>query len=324
MQASMPPFTSIAVYASPGASAFGLGMVGEVFANRSCQGLPALDLTVFGDTRGVVRTDFGLTVQVKHGLERLAAADLVVLLPGDGCHQVEPSASFIAALRASHDRGAIVVSHCVGSYWLAATGLLDGARATTHWRLAADLAARYPAVKVERGVLYVDEGRIITGAGAAAGLDLYLYLLRREHGAAVANAIARDIVAAPHRDGGQAQYIASPVPAAGDDRRLMEVMAWATANMHQAITVDDLAGRALMSPRTFARRFNETTGTTPHSWLLNQRLNRAEDLLETTDLSIEAVARQIGYTSAVVLRKQFRKRHGVSPRAYRNASRRLN
>ena len=312
----MAAFRSITAYAAPGTSAFGLGVVGEIFVDRTHRGLPAFELTVCSDQPGHVRTDLGLTLKVEHGLDRLAGADLVLLLPRD-TYPYEPSPVAVAAVRAAYECGAIIVSHCVGSYLLAATGLLDGARATTHWRLAADFAARFPAVTVVSEVLYVDEGRIVTGAGGAAGIDLYLYLLRREHGAAVATAIAREIVVAPHRDGGQAQYIAVPVPAGGDDERLAEVTAWARAHLHEPLSIGDLAARALMSQRTFARRFRAVIGATPHAWVLTQRLDRAEELLETTDLPVEEVARRVGYRTATVLREQFVKRRGVPPRAYR-------
>jgi transcriptional regulator GlxA family with amidase domain len=210
-----------------------------------------------------------------------------------------------------------VAGHCVGAYHLAATGLLDGRRATTHWRFADDFAARFPAVTVVPDALYVDEGRLLTGAGAAAGIDLYLHLVRREHGTSVAGHIARDIVVAPHRDGGHAQYLATPVPADGEDARLREVLAWATARLDRSPSVEAMAAWAAMSPRTFTRRFKEATGATPHAWLRHRRLDRAEHLLETTGLSIEEVARRAGYASATVLREQFTRRRGMPPRAYR-------
>ncbi len=315
----MSGFLSVSAYAPDGVTTFGLGLAGEVFANRSSRGLPSFDLTVCTDVPGVVRTDMGLVVHVGHGLARLARADLILLLPGGGSRPPDASPPAIAAIRAAHARGAIIASHCVGSYLLAGTGLLDGARATTHWLLAGDFAARFPKVTVTPDVLYVDEGSAITSAGAAAGLDMYLHLLRREHGAAVANAIAREVVAAPYRQGGQAQFIAMPVPARIDDERLMTVMDWARSNLHEGLSVGDLASRALMSPRTFARRFTAATGTTPNAWLLRQRLDRAEELLETTDLGVEEVAARIGYSSGAVMREQFVKRRGVPPRAYQRA-----
>jgi transcriptional regulator GlxA family with amidase domain len=309
---------SITAYLPSGASTFGLGLVSEIFADRRHLGQPAFEVTLCADLPGPVRTDLGLMLQAERGLDELAEGDLVVLLPAD-TFRSEPSPDVIAAVQKAHRRGAIIVSHCVGSYFLAATGLLNGRKATTHWRFAKDFAARFPEVDVVREALYVDEGQIITGAGAAAGADLYLHLLRREHGASVANVIARDVVIAPHRHGGQAQYIEAPVPGNVDDERLQAVTSWAAANLDRIIPVEELASRALMSPRTFARRFRAVTGSSPHSWLLHQRLARAEDLLENTNLSIEEVARSVGYASAAVLRDQFSRHRGIPPREYRRA-----
>lgn len=314
----MGGFRSITAFVPEEASTLGLGLASSVFGDRTHLGLPGFELTFCTERPGPVTTDVGLRLTVEHGLERLAEGDLVLLLPGDS-FRGEPSAAVTGAIRAAYARGAIVASHCVGSWILAATGLLDGLRATTHWRLAGEFAARYPAVRVEPGVLYVDEGRLITGAGAGAGTDLYLHLIRREHGAALANAIARDIVVPAHRDGGQAQYIEAPVAESGDDARLAAALEWAAGHLHRTVPVEELAARALMSPRTFARRFKAATGTTPHAWLLRQRLARAESLLEGTSLSIEEVARRVGYASATVLREQFLKHRGVPPREYRRA-----
>ncbi|GAA0902631.1 GlxA family transcriptional regulator [Virgisporangium aurantiacum] len=312
----MPGFRSITAYLPDRASTLGLGLLAEVFADRSHMGLPAFEVTICADRPGVVRTDLGLNVHVEHGLNRLAGGELVVLLPGNSFRS-DVQAVVLDAVRAAHRRGAIVASHCTGSYFLAATGLLDGRQASTHWRFAADFATRFPAVHVRADDLYVDEGRIVTGAGAAAGVDMYLHLLRREHGSAVANAVARDVVVAPHRSGGQGQYITTPVPADPDDERLADVIAWAAGNLDRILSVEELAARALMSGRTFTRRFKAATGATPHAWLRDQRLRRAENLLEITDRPIEHIARDVGYASATVLREQFVKHRGVSPRQYR-------
>jgi transcriptional regulator GlxA family with amidase domain len=314
----MAGFATITAYVPDQASTLGLGLVAEIFGDRSHLGIPRFEVVFCTDRPGPVVTDAGLCFTVDHGLDGLHSldGDLVLLLPGSSFRS-EPSPEVVDAVRAAHARGAIIVSHCVGSYHLAATGLLDGAQATTHWRFAADFAARFPAVTLRPEALYVDEGQVITGAGAGAGIDLYLHLLRREHGPSVANTIARDIVVPPHRDGGQAQYIQTPVPTDHDDKRLTAVLDWAATNLHRPVPIDELAARALMSPRTFARRFKAATGATPHAWLLHQRLTRAEELLERTTLSIEEIARRVGYASAAVLREQFLKRRGVSPRAYR-------
>ncbi|WP_155368458.1 helix-turn-helix domain-containing protein [Catellatospora vulcania] len=303
-------FRSVTVYAPEGVAAFGLGLVGEIFSGRF-----AFD--VCAAQPGQVRTDLGLAVQVDAGLDRLAEADLVIALPGSRFR--ETPAAVADAFRAAAARGATVASHCVGAYVLAEAGLLDGRRATTHWRFAAEFAERYPAVQLATDVLYVDEGPVVTGAGAAAGLDMCLHLIRREFGAAAANDVARELVIPPHRDGGQAQYVTAPVPDGFEDERLGAVLAWARANTHRRLTVDELAARALTSRRTFLRRFADATGSTPHAWLLAQRLNRAEELLEASDLPVEEVARQVGFGSAAALREQFVRRRGVPPRTYRKA-----
>ncbi|MFI0349980.1 GlxA family transcriptional regulator [Actinomadura sp. 9N407] len=310
-------FRRVVAYLPENMSTWGLGMIGRVFADRTHLGLPPFEVTAAAETPGPVRTDLGLTQHIEHGLDRLAQADLIVLLPGDE-RTSDPSPEVVAALWAAHHRGTIIAAFCAGTYLLAAAGLLDGLRATTHWSLAADLAARFPKVTVTPEPLYVDEGLLLTGAGGISGLDMILHLLRREHGSAVANAIAREVVASAHRVGGQAQYIPSPVPVRSDDEGIAAVIDWAEQNLRRPLSVNELAARALMSPRTFARRFKEATGTTPHAWLLTQRLNRAEELLETTLLGIEEIAQQVGYRNATVLREQFVKRRGIPPRTYRS------
>ncbi|MBB4948894.1 transcriptional regulator GlxA family with amidase domain [Kitasatospora gansuensis] len=310
-------FLTVAAYAPAGVGILAAGIVAEVFDPRG-NGLPAFDFALCTDRPGPVRTDTGLPLLVGHGLDRLAEADLVLTLPWAD-FRTPPAPAVLDALSAAHRRGALVASHCVGAFALAAAGLLDGRRATTHWRFADLLARQYPAVEVDSAALYVDEGPVVTGAGAAAGFDLCLHLLRREHGAATANAIARDLVLPSHRAGGQAQYVATPAPEDCHDDRLAEVLDWARAHLDQPLPVTELARRALMSRRSFARRFAAATGTTPHSWLLNLRLGRAEELLETTNLPVEEIARQVGYRSAAVLREQFVRRRGVPPRSYRRA-----
>lgn len=311
------PFRSVAAYAPAQLAGFSLGIVSEVFGfDRTSRGMPEFDFALCSHRPGPLRTDTGLTVQVEHGLDRLATADLVIVLPWEEPDNPVPEAA-LSAIRAAYERGAIVTSHCTGVFILARTGLLDGLRATTHWRWAAKFAEQFPQVKLDPDVLYVDEGRLLTSAGAAAGVDLCLYLLRREYGAAVATSVARDLVVPPHRDGGQAQFISTPVPADCDDDRLGSAIAWARSHLAQPLTVDDLAARALMSPRTFARQFKATTGTTPRAWLVGERLHRAEELLETGDLPIEEVARRTGFGTAAALREQFVRRRGVPPRDYR-------
>jgi transcriptional regulator GlxA family with amidase domain len=246
----------------------------------------------------------------------LASSDLILLLPG-ASYATAPPAPVLEALRAAHERGATVAAHCLGVFALAATGLLDGLEVTTHWEYADQLASRFPRLRVRPEALYLDQGDIVTGAGASAGIDMCLHLIRREHGAALANSIARILVTPPHRDGGQRQFIAAPLTAGHDGDRLAEVMAWARANLDRPVSLDELAARALMSRRTFVRHFNAVTGATPYAWLLSQRLAVAEELLETTGLPIEQIAARVGYRSAAVFREQFAARRGVAPRDYR-------
>ncbi|MEV0649413.1 helix-turn-helix domain-containing protein [Phytomonospora sp. NPDC050363] len=312
----MPDFPRVAAYAPPGVGLLALGVVTEVFGERA--GLPAFDLAFCAERPGPVRTDLGAPLTIEHGLDRLAEADLVLALPWSDFRE-PPPAAVLDALRAAHRRGAVVAAHCVGAFALAAAGLLDGLRATTHWRFAALLAERHPDVSVDAEALYVDEGAVVTGAGAAAGFDLCLHLLRREYGTAVANAVARDLVLPAHRDGGQAQFLAAPVPEEGDGDRFAELCDWMRAGLDRPLTVDVLARKALMSRRTFSRRFTAATGTSPHAWLLAQRLNAAEELLESTALPVEEIARRVGYRNAAVLREQFVRRRGVPPREYRRA-----
>ncbi len=222
------------------------------------------------------------------------------------------------ALRAAHARGARMVSICTGAFALAAAGVLDGRRATTHWRDAADLAARHPRVRVEPGVLYIDEGDILTSAGVAAGLDLCLYILRRDHGAALANRIARRIVVPPHRDGGQAQYVEQPVPEQPGGS-LAGTRAWALERLHEPLTVRTLATHAHVSERTFARRFTAETGVPVLRWLHAQRIDAARTALEATEASIDDIAHRCGFGTAANLRKHFHRHLSTTPTAYRRA-----
>ncbi|MFP5218169.1 MAG: GlxA family transcriptional regulator [Actinomycetes bacterium] len=304
-----------------GVGAFGLGVACEVFGyDRTASGLPAFDFAVAAEVPGVVRTDTGLRIVVEHDLSRLETADLVLVLGWEDPH-VTPSEALLQALRDAVRRGARVMSHCSGAFVVAAAGLLDGRRCTTHWMWADELARRFPLVQVDPGVLYVEDGPIISSAGTAAGIDTCLHLIRQEHGAAVANEIARRMVVPPYREGGQAQYVQVPVPEVDDSSRLREALSWAQENLGEPISVEVLARRALMSPRSFARHFRAATGTTPHAWLLAQRLQRAQHLLETSDLSVDEVAQRCGFGAATTLRGHFASRFGTSPQAYRKTFR---
>jgi transcriptional regulator GlxA family with amidase domain len=235
--------------------------------------------------------------------------------------EVAPLPELVDALHRAVARGARVLSVCTGAFLPAAAGLLDGRRVATHWRYADELAARYPLVEVDPCVLYVDDGPVITSAGTAAGIDACLYLVRKEFGAAVANAFARRMVVPPHRSGGQAQYVEAPVPESSVGGDLADVLEWAQRNLMEELTVEALAAQAVMSPRTFARRFRDVTGTTPYRWLLDQRLLLAEQLLEDTDLSVDEVARRAGLGGADTLRHHFTRRRRVAPAAFRRTFR---
>ncbi|MEI5102561.1 helix-turn-helix domain-containing protein [Streptomyces sp. PmtG] len=264
---------------------------------------------------------FGFSVRTPYGLEGLAGVDTVIVpsVP-DAC--VEEGAplpeGLVDALRGAHAAGARVVSLCNGAFALAEAGLLDGRRATAHWQHTAQLAARYPKVEVDDSVLYVDEGDVLTSAGLTAGLDLCLHLVRRDLGAHVANQLARRMVVPAHRPGGQAQFIDLSVPDT-DDASLGPVLHWAHEHLDRPLTVEDLARRAAMSPRTFYRKLQAATGTTPLQWLLNQRLARAQSLLEATDLPVEQIGERSGLGTANNLRHHFLKHVGVSPSDYRRA-----
>lgn len=297
-------------------AAFELGIVCQVFGlDRSGDGLPGHDFAVCGAAPGLVPTTSGFAVEVTHGLDRVARADLVTV-PAWPTLDAPVAPEIRAALAAAVERGATVLSVCSGAFALAAAGLLDGRRATTHWQFADLLARRYPRVTVDRDVLHVADGPVLTSAGAAAGIDACLHVVRERHGAAVANALARRMVVPAYREGGQAQYVETPVPAT-PGHSLADLLDWMRAHLAEPLTVDALAARAHLSPRTFARRFRETTGTTPHRWLLDQRLQHAEHLLETTGAPVDVVAARAGFGSGDTLRHHFAARRGVSPNRYR-------
>ncbi|MFD8550264.1 helix-turn-helix domain-containing protein [Streptomyces fradiae] len=263
----------------------------------------------------------GFSLRTEHGLDALAGATTVIVpsVPEacvTGGREVSPE--LVAALRAAAASGARVVSLCTGAFALAAAGLLDGRRATAHWQHTAELAARYPAVTVDDSVLYTDDGSVLTSAGATAALDLCLHLVRRDLGAHVANQLARRLVVHAHRAGGQAQFVDAPLPPSGGDG-LGPVLQWAVEHLAEPLTVDDLARHARMSPRTFHRRLREATGTTPMRWLLQQRVARAQSLLESTDLPVEQVGERSGLGTAANLRRHFTRLVGVSPTAYRRS-----
>ena len=268
---------------------------------------------------GAVALPNGLRLNVPHRLGALQHADTIVV---PACADpAGPPVEVLDALRRAHRRGARLVSLCTGAFVLAAAGLLDGRRATTHWADCAALAARYPSVHVDPGVLFVDDGDILTSAGSAAGIDLCLHIVRQDRGAEAAARVARALVVPPYRDGGQAQYIDTPMPEPGTPDLFADTLAWAQEHLADPIAVAELADRSGMSRRTFARRFTASTGTTPYHWLLAQRVQRAQRLLETTGLTVETVAAHSGLATAANLRKHFGRALRTTPQAYRAAFR---
>lgn len=308
---------TVAAVVMDGLAPFEFGVVCEVFGlDRTADGVPKFDFRVCGPEAGVpVTTSVGAQIVPGHSLDAMLDADLVAI-PAVRLRDEYPP-EILDAIRTAHARGATLLSVCSGAFVLAATGLLDGRRATTHWVYAEELARRFPAVTVDAEVLFVDDGDIISGAGTAAGIDACLHLVRRELGGAVANVIARRMVVPPQRDGGQRQFIPSPVPTTADDDPLADTLAWMTENLDSPHTVRELARRAHMSERTFARVFAAQTGTTPMQWLTNQRVQEARMLLEETQLDVEEVARRTGFGTAPLLRHHFRRSVGVTPVDYR-------
>ncbi len=321
---------NVAVVVVNGFLPFEFGTICEVFGvDRTDDGLPSYDFAVVAGEPPPLRAHNDFTIQPSCGLERLEEADLIAL-PAVGDDQLSiypvppgrprPPREFpgdlLAALHRAVDRGARVLSVCSGAFILGEAGLLDGRRCTTHWRHAEELARRYPAAKVDPDVLYVDDDPVITSAGTAAGIDACLYLVRKEQGSRVANGIARRMVVPPHRDGGQAQYVDQPV-APFCDGTLRDLLEWLRAHLDQPLAVRQLAVRANMSERTFARRFVQDTGTTPQRWLIGQRILLAQQLLEESDETVDAIADRTGFGNATALRHHFRAWRGTTPNAYR-------
>jgi len=268
-----------------------------------------------GAGRRPVRLSGGVTVRPDAGLAALREADLVIA-PGTETPEAPVPPSIAQALRQAHGNGTKIAGLCAGAFTLAGAGLLDGRRATTHWALTDRLAVAYPAVSVVNGPLWIEDGPLWTSAGTAAGIDLCLHLIRQAHGAGLAAAIARRMVTPPHRDGDQAQYV--PRGVAPEPSALTDVLAWARDHLDRPLTVAVLARRARQSPRTFARRFADATGTTPLRWLHHQRVQLAQELLERTGLPVEEVARRTGFGTPAVLRRHFGRALGTTPTAYRD------
>jgi transcriptional regulator GlxA family with amidase domain len=339
---------NVAVVALDRIEAFELGVVCEVFGlDRSDDGLPVYDFAVVAGEPGPIRCNAGFTINPPYDLSRLDQADLIAVpavsdrrlgdpqrIPGLSPHPIPPDRflpemmargpaetgrfpeELLAALRRAVDRGAWVLSVCSGVFVLGEAGLLDGRRCTTHWRHAAELSRRYPRAIVDPDVLYVDEEPVITSAGTGAGIDACLHLVRKVQGSRVANGIARRMVVPPHRDGGQAQYINRPLGESSNGS-LAPVLDWMALHLDQPLSIADLAAHAHMSPRTFARKFTQETGTTPLRWLTSQRVLLAQQLLEDTDETVDAIAEHAGFGNAAALRHHFRAWRDTTPDAYR-------
>ena len=308
---------TVAVIAFDGMTPFHLSVPCLVFGAQTDEAdLPPFHVRVCAADTVPLRTAAGFGITPEFGLEGLDGADIVIMPAWhDDCR--DAAAPLVAALQMASRRGARMVGLCLGAFPLAQAGLLDGKSAATHWGMADRLAARYPKVRVDREVLYVDDGAVLTSAGVAAGLDCCLYLLRQLAGAEVANRVARRLLVAPHRQGGQAQFIERPLPVSGSEGRFADVLAGVTASLGQAHSIDALAEQAAMSRRNFTRHFRQAMGTSFKQWLLNQRLAHAQGLLEKSAASIDVVAQEAGFGTALSLRQHFRANLQTSPSAYR-------
>ncbi|PJJ61719.1 GlxA family transcriptional regulator [Compostimonas suwonensis] len=307
----------IVCVALPGMAPFEFGVICEVFGlDRREHGGPSFDFHIGTAEPGPIRMKLGFDIIVRDDLSEAADADLVAIpayLDGEAVHP-----EVLRVVREAEARGAWVLSVCSGAFVLGQAGILDGRRSTTHWMYTDKLAAEFPATEVDPDVLFVEDRMVVTGAGTSAGIDAALHIVRKELGAAAANVIARRMVIPPQRDGGQSQYIVAPVPVQRSDS-FAAVTEWMLEHLGHDLTVDQLARKALMSSRTFARRFRAEMGTTPAAWLNRQRLIRAQHLLEESDLSLEQIAAQTGFGAAAVMRHHFVKTLQTTPTAYRRA-----
>ena len=311
----------VAVLAFEGVSLFHLSVPGMVFGVEPApSGLPPYEVRYCAPTPGRIRSDQGIEIEVPDGLELMAKADIVVVPAWNNPEHVAPIA-LTDALQQANTSGAQVVGLCLGAFVLGDAGLLDGRRATTHWACRELFAQRFPKADFHPDVLYVDDGDVITSAGTVAAIDCCLNLVRQRHGADVANRVARLLVTPPHRQGGQVQYIEQPVPILPSESRLPGVLQWAREHLSEPLSLDVLADIARMSRRTFTRRFREATGTTVVKWLAFERIARAQQLLETTDMPIEQVAAEVGFGTALSLRQYFSDQVRTSPSSYRRAFR---
>lgn len=305
----------IVCVALPGMAPFEFGVICEVFGiDRSDQGGPVFDFHVTAAEPGPIRTKLGFDIVVHEDLSAAADADLIAIPAYQAGTAVHPE--ILRVVREAEARGAWVLSVCSGAFVLGLAGVLDGRRSTTHWMYTDDLARDFPKTVVDPDVLFVEDGKVVTGAGTAAGIDAALHIVRKELGAGMANIIARRMVVPPQRDGGQSQFIQTPVVECQSDS-FAAITEWMLGNLDQDLTVDQLARKSLMSSRTFARRFRAELGTTPTAWLNRQRLLRAQQLLEETSQSLESIAADTGFGGAAVMRHHFVKVLQTTPTAYR-------
>ncbi|TCR26563.1 transcriptional regulator GlxA family with amidase domain [Streptomyces sp. BK205] len=317
MTRTVSDMPAVALAVTDGMLHYELSVAVEVFGSDLTHVVdPWYDFTLCGNA--AVRIG-RFHLEPDHGLDHLAHADTVIV-PGWADTDVAPPTELVEAVRAAHAAGARVASLCTGAFVLGAAGLLDGRRATTHWAHTRELARRHPKVTVDPDVLYVDNGDVLTSAGKAAAMDLCLHLVRLDHGSANANRIARRLVIPPHREGGQAQFIATPLPAPGN-HPLNELFPWALERLNEPLTVEDLARQARMSTRHLGRHFRHVTGTTPLQWLHAQRIRHAQELLETTDATVDTIAAATGMGTATTLRRHFHRSVGVPPDTYRRTFR---
>ena len=315
------PLRNVAVVAFDRISPFHLAVPFSVLGeDRSDDGVPRIAVRLIAAEPTPLATAAGFRIEAAHGLDTIRRADTIIVPSWRDPAEVPPL-PLLDALRRASRRGTRLVGLCLGTFVLAYAGLLDGRRATTHWRYAAELARRFPRIRVDANALYVDDGGVLTSAGTAAGIDCCLYLIRRAYGAAVANVVARRMVVSPHRDGDQAQFIEQPVPTAAERSPMALVLAWAGQHLQEPLNVERLAERAHMARRTFTRHFRAATGTTPARWLSHKRVAFAQQLLETSDRPVEWIAAKAGFASPLTFRQQFAKAVKLSPRAYRHAFR---
>lgn len=308
---------AVAAIAFDGISPFHLSVPCLVFgADRTELGLPRFDFRVCAIEDGPIRTDAGLTISVPHGLSALDDADIVIV-PSWKDLRSSPPAALIDALLGAHERGALIVGLCLGTFAVAATGLLSGRRAATHWAYADQLQELYPDILVEPEVLYIDNGDVVTSAGVAAGLDCCLHVVRARYGAEAALRLARQIVLSPHRQGGQAQFIERPIARTGNADRFTQALEAVRKTLGEPHSLDNVAGHAGLTRRTFTRRFQKTIGTSFGDWLTDQRVQLAQRLLEATEKSMDTVAFEAGFGSATSLRQHFAARLRTSPAQYR-------